>query len=106
MNILCWNSRGLGNPMTVHEVRELVNKFAPVVLCLVETLLNKARAEILAHSFGFGTSYAVGSSDRSGGLVIFWNISIKLEDLGYSIYHIDAIVNELGPELWRLSCIY
>lgn len=100
MSLLSWNCRGLGNPSTVREDRELTAKFAPAVLCLVETQISSARAKMLAQSFGFSNSFAVGSSGRSGGLVI------KLEILGYSKYHIDASVGELGPAPWRLTCIY
>ncbi|XP_073367941.1 uncharacterized protein [Aegilops tauschii subsp. strangulata] len=103
---LTWNCRGLGNPATVREVRELANKFALAVLCLVETQLDSARAEILSLSFGYNKSFAVSSSGRSGGLVLFWNNEIKLEIQGYSKYHIDAIMSELGTVPWRLSCIY
>ena len=35
-----------------------------------------------------------------------WNEKIKLEVKGYSKYHTDAVVEELGSEPWRLSCIY
>ena len=90
MNLLCWNCRGLGNPATVREVRELTNKFAPAVLCLLETQIQKARAELLALSFGYKNSHAVGSSGRSGGLVIFWNDDINLEVMGSSKYFVDA----------------
>ena len=95
-----------GNPATVHEVRDLTAKFAPTVLCLVETQLPSACAEILAQSFGFDKSFAIGSSGRSGGLVIFWNDAMKLEINGYSRYHIDAIVGGLGPTPWGLTCVY
>jgi hypothetical protein len=106
MNALCWNCRGLGNPATVREVRVLTAKFAPAVLCLVETQLQNVRAEILAQSFGYDRSFAVGSSGRSGGLVIYWNDSIKLEVKGYSRYHIDVNIDDLGPRPWRLTCVY
>src|SRR3954469_9738048 len=106
MSVLCWNCRGLGSPATAREVRELTNKLAPAVLCLLETQIQKARAELLAHSFGFNKSFAVGSSGRSGCLVLFWNDDINLEIMGSSKHFIDAEIKELGPVPWRLSCIY
>lgn len=106
MNLLCWNCHGLGHHAIVREVRELMKIYAPTMLCLVETQLDKARAESLA-SFGFDKSYyAVASSWRSGDFVIFWNQSINLLILGYSRYHVDALVKEFGPESWRPACIY
>lgn len=106
MSTICWNCRGLGNPAIVQEVRELATKFTPAVLCLVETQIQSTRAEILAFSFGYNKSFAVSSSGRSGGLVLFWNEEIKLEVLGYSKHHIDAKISDLGPVPWRLTCIY
>ena len=68
---LRWNCRGLSNPKTVREVCELANKFAPAVLCLVETQLDRAHPEFLSMSFGYNKSLAISSSGRRGGLVIF-----------------------------------
>ena len=53
MNIICWNCRGAGKASTVRELRELAKKFTPIVLCIVETQLEKARVEGLASSIGY-----------------------------------------------------
>ena len=85
MNLLSWNCLGLGNAPTVQELRELALKFAPRVLCILETQISQERAESLAYD----SSFAVGSIGQSGGLVLYWNNEIKVEILGYSQYHID-----------------
>ena len=105
MNVLSW-IRGLGNPATVREVRDLATKFTLAMLCLVETQIQNTRVEILASSFGYNKSFAVSSSGRSGGLVLFWNGEIKLEVLGYSKYHIDAFVGELFDIQTRVTFVY
>ena len=87
---------GLGNTATVKELRELVRKFAPTVLCVLETQIHKARVVSLKSTLGFDNAFAVSSSGRSGGLGIFWNNKIKVEILPYSQYHIDAVVTESG----------
>ena len=71
MSCLSWNCRGLGNDATVRELRELAKKFAPTVLCVLETQVNKARVEGLRHTLGYDKAFAVSSSGRSGGLGIF-----------------------------------
>lgn len=71
MSLISWNCRGAGNVMTVRELREFTQKFAPVVLGIVETQISKSRVEALASSFGYDFSFAVGSSRRSGGLGLF-----------------------------------
>ena len=76
----------------MRELRELAKKFAPTVLCVLETQVNKARVEGLRHTLGYDKAFAVSSSGRSGGLGIFWNNNLNVEILPYSQYHIDAII--------------
>ena len=106
MSLLCWNCRGVGNPATVHELREPAKKFTPIVLCIVETQIDKIRVEKLKGELGYDSSYVVSSDGRSGGLGLFWNDEIKLKVSGYSKYHIDAMIDNLGPSAWRLTCVY
>ena len=106
MSIICWNCRGAGNAATVRELCEITMKFAPSILCIVETQINKTRVEGLAASLGFDNGYAIDSFRRSGGIGVFWNKGINLVTLDYSKYHIDFSVQGLGPVDWRLSCVY
>ena len=95
MSLLCWNCRGIGKAATVRELRTLARQFAPSILCILETQLEGSRVEQLAEGLGFNKSFAVSSSGRSGGLCIFWNDEIKVEIIGYSRYHIDALVDNM-----------
>src|SRR4051812_44588538 len=96
MSLLCWNCRGIGKAATVHELRTLARQFSPSILCILETQLEGSRVEQLAEGLCFNKSFAVSSSGRSGGLCIFfWNDEIKVEIIGYSRYHIDALVDNL-----------
>ena len=61
MSVLCWNYHGAGNAATVNELRELAKKFAPSLLCIIETQIDGARVESLAGTLGFDKAYAVGS---------------------------------------------
>lgn len=105
--ILCWNCRGLGDPATVHELRDLARECAPAILCVVETVqIAKNRVEGLAGTLGFEGAYAVESSGRSGGVGIFWKKPYTLELRNFSKYHIDLEVKEEGKYPWRLTCWY
>lgn len=106
MLILCWNCRGLGDPATVNELRDLVRESALVILCVVETQIAKARMEGLARTLGYESSYGVGSSGRSGGLCMYWKRPLDLELRNFSKYHIDMTVKEADKEPWRLTCWY
>lgn len=106
MRILCWNCRRIGDPATVHELRELIRECAPSVVCLVETQLSKQRVEGLTATLGFEGGFAVASSGRSGGLGVFWRHGLNFRIKNYSRYHIDAWVSEPGKDDWRLTCFY
>ena len=106
MSLSCWNCRGAGKPATVRELRDFARQFAPMVLCIVETQLPRDRVENLASTLGYDNAYVVSSSGRSGGLGIFWNNEIKIENFGYSAYHIDAHVTLPGTTPWRLTVMY
>jgi hypothetical protein len=74
MSCMSWNCRGLGNAVTVKELRDFAKNFAPTVLCVLETQVHKARVEGLKCTLGYDNAFAVSSSGRSGGLGIFWEI--------------------------------
>lgn len=50
MNLLSWNYRGIGNAMTFRELREITLKFAPKVVCIVETQIGRDHAKNLANT--------------------------------------------------------
>ena len=102
MKILSRNCRGIGDPATVCELRNLVELSSPSILCLVETQLQKNRVEGLHFLLGFDFSFAVGSRGCSGGICIFWKNSVDIEIKNFSEYHVDAWVLEPGREQWRL----
>jgi hypothetical protein len=66
-------------------------KFAPTLLCIVGTQIEGDRVEVLASSIGFDNSYVVDSQGRSGGIGLFCNNSLKVESLGYSVYHLRCL---------------
>jgi hypothetical protein len=72
MSTMSFNCRGLGDPATVYEVRDLARVHEPAILGLVETQIAKYRMEGLTTSLGFDHSYGVGSTGRSGGLCLYW----------------------------------
>ena len=106
MSTYFWNCRGLGDPATVHELRDLVRESSPTILCVAETQIAKVRVEGLAVTLGFDHAYAVVSTGRSGGLCTYWKDTIQLNLRNFSKYHIDMEVEETGKDKWRLTCWY
>jgi exonuclease III len=53
MSIISLNCRGVGKNPTVRDLRTMARRFAPTVLCLLETQVQKRRAENLTCTLGF-----------------------------------------------------
>ena len=98
MSVFCWNCHGAGKPAAVRELRDFALKFAPTVLCIVETQISGVRVEAFASTLGYDNSYAMNSQGRSGGIGKFWNNTIDVEILGDSVYHIDAKIQGMGQD--------
>ena len=76
MICLSWNCRSLGNATTVGELRNLAKKYAPTVLCVLETQIHKSRVELLKGTLEYDNSFAVSSSGRMVALVYFGIIKL------------------------------
>ena len=77
--------------------------YAPLVLFIMETQIDKYQVENLRYTLGFDDSFAVKSSGRSGGLGLFWKNNVILSIQKFSNYHIDTIITEKVNNLWRIS---
>ncbi|KAG2411309.1 hypothetical protein I3760_Q012500 [Carya illinoinensis] len=72
MSIISWNSRGLGNPLGIQVLSDLVRKEAPEILFLQETRMHSRAMERLKFKLGFFGCLAISSEGRSGGIALFW----------------------------------
>lgn len=72
MNLLAWNSQGLGLASTVGELRDLIQSYNPAVVFLCETKKTAGAMERLKWSMGFKSGVVVNCNDRSGGLALWW----------------------------------
>ena len=72
MNCIGWNSRGLGNPEAVLELRSVVRQEGPALLFVMETKISAKRVEALKNVLGFPGCFAVDSDGLSGGVGLFW----------------------------------
>jgi exonuclease III len=84
MSLYCVNRPGIGNNAIVRELCDFAKKFAPSILCIVETQIAKRRVETLARTLGYDTAFAVSSSGRTRGLGILWNNDANVEVFRFS----------------------
>jgi hypothetical protein len=107
MSLLSWNCRGLGNPQTVLDLRQMVREKKPKAVFLMETKTRHKRIEFLKMKLGMENMFVVDSVGRSGGLALLWKEDFNLSIQNFSRRHINAVVNTGAGELeWKLTCIY
>lgn len=68
MRILTWNTRGLGNPWSVRNLRELLSKKDPEVVFLQETKVLASYFDTCKFSFDFSNCLEVDPAGLGGGL--------------------------------------
>lgn len=105
MNILSWNCRGLGHPLAISTIRELVRVHKPSVIFLFETLASKNKVEEIRSRINFKCCFVVDCVGRSGGLCVLWKEATCFSILNFSNNHIDILINCSRGE-WRLTGFY
>ena len=107
MNPLSWNYRGLGNPRLVRALHDIVRRWNPKVVFLMETKAKNRRMERIKNIIGLENGLFVPCVGRKGGLAMLWARDIDLKIKRYSLNHIDAIINNTENNYkWRLTGFY
>ena len=105
MSILCWNCRGMGNPWSVRQLRRWSNSYAPDLIFLSETMINKIEIEALKSRLGFSNAFGVASRGNAGGLCLYWKEDILFTLISFSHHHICGDIEDNGKK-WRFVGIY
>ncbi|XP_057793280.1 uncharacterized protein LOC131009894 [Salvia miltiorrhiza] len=105
MSSLSWNCRGLGHPLAIPTLCELVRAHRPDFIFLCETLAKRQRVELIRSRLNFEGCFVVDCVGRSGGLCMFWKASSSCKLLSFSSNHIDMQVTDTTGE-WRLTGFY
>ncbi|KAL4628496.1 hypothetical protein ACB092_05G243100 [Castanea dentata] len=107
MNSLSWNCRGLGNPWSVRALHDMVRRWDPRIVFLLETKLKVRHVERVRKRLGFANGFIKPSRGYSGGLALLWMREINLSIKSFSNHHIDATVIEANSSLeWRITGFY
>jgi hypothetical protein len=91
MSTLNWNCRGLGQPHTVQELIHLVHQYCPKIVFISETRHHRDRVSNLRYRIGLKNAFVVDGQGK-GGLVLYWDDSIKLTVLSYGVHFIDTLI--------------
>lgn len=106
MNIIGRNCRGLGNPLLVRCLRDMVKSRHPNFLFLSETLVQSNTIKELSDLLGFTNSYAVDKVGQGWGLAVMWKMNVICTVYSASNNYIDVDFCEGNNPSWRLTCFY
>lgn len=92
MTYLSWNCQGLGRPLTIQKLRELIRSHAPSVVFLMETKQGSYRVNGLRRRFGYSKGLVVDPCGLSGGLALWWRLDVDVNVLSSSKNVIDTVL--------------
>ena len=72
MNTLSWNCQGLGNPWSVRALCDMVQRWCPKLVFLMETKAGMSRMRRIMVKIGLLNGVIVSSKERSGGIAMLW----------------------------------
>ncbi|MBA0874615.1 hypothetical protein Goshw_019304, partial [Gossypium schwendimanii] len=79
MNIFCWNCRGVGNPATVRELKQLLVANTPNVIFLCEIKIQSNGLSRIRSRCRLEGCLAVNSDGKSGGLALLWRKGVTAD---------------------------
>ncbi|KAG4148582.1 hypothetical protein ERO13_D05G293550v2, partial [Gossypium hirsutum] len=106
MKIFSWNCRGVGNPATVRELKQLLVANVPDIVFLCETKVHSNEFSRIHDRCRMDGCLAVSSEGKSGGLALMWREGVRVTVQNYSKFHIDSLVKMDNGEVFRFTGIY
>ena len=106
MNCISWNCRGLGQPRAVLELTEMVKKYSPSIIFLMETRSKEGFLKKLCSKLHADNVFIVPRTNTGGGLALYWKNSIDLHVMSSSPTYIDAVANPGMDDAWRFTGFY
>lgn len=84
MTTLSWNCRGMGNPRTVREIKDLISRFKPKFVFLMEVESSREKVEKVRTTIGFEGLFFVKGESNGAGLAFLWKERNTTRLIGYS----------------------
>ena len=89
-----WNCRGVGGPLTIFQLNEIINFHSPNVVFLCETKNQQNYMRQVQKKIRFENGYFVNSIGRAGGLVLFWNNDVSIDQVSNTDWYIVACIED------------
>lgn len=72
MSTLFWNCRGLGNPLTIQTLLDLVQMKKPMFVFLMETMIDHGRIDSIRAKMQYEGLFTVAGPGHGGGIALIW----------------------------------
>ncbi|XP_012853612.1 PREDICTED: uncharacterized protein LOC105973139 [Erythranthe guttata] len=106
MSCIFWNCQGLGAPLTIHVLGELLRDHRPLLVFLSETKATLSQINNLKSRWNLN-GIGVAKVGNSGGLAMFWQKEVDVDLISYSDHHIDVEVSDrICNNKWRVTGFY
>ena len=106
MKCLSWNCRGLGNPRTVRQLLDIVSRFKPEIVFLMEVKTSMLNMERIKCRLKFEGFFFVEGKNRGGGITLLWKEKSLARLLEFSSNHVDMEIQSPNLPKWRLIGFY
>lgn len=102
MNILIWNIRGMGNSASLAQVKKLIVEHSPLVLALIEPLVNNSNMLHYLHRLGYNDA----SSNANDKLWLFWKRNTHLSIISQTDQLVHTTLGGYGDAPLHLTFVY
>ncbi|KAL8154246.1 hypothetical protein V2J09_012006 [Rumex salicifolius] len=107
LNILFWNTCGVGSANFLATLRDLIRTQDPRIIALVETHISGARADEVCRQIGFNGMRKMETSGFAEGIRLLWRmLVVSVLPLRLHPQHITVEIKRRGEVPWVLSAIY
>ncbi|CAH9133147.1 unnamed protein product [Cuscuta epithymum] len=107
MSCISWNCRGLGNPLAVQVLVDMIHLKRPKLVFLMETFCNSSKIEMVRKKTGMHAGFGVDSIGHRGGIALLWEDGVHVDVRDSSPNFIDAWVRmEDEKPTWRFTGFY
>ncbi|XP_071912962.1 uncharacterized protein [Coffea arabica] len=104
---MVWNCRGVGSPLTVPQLREVIRLHSPSLVFLSETKKKKSFLNSVKQWIKFDNVFVVDPVGLAGGLAVLWKQELKVKKVLFTSFTIELLIDdwEIGAEWWCI-CVY
>lgn len=107
--VLCWNVRGLNNPVKKKAVREFITSVKVNLVCLQETKLDVIDQYVVMQCVGpsfDGFAYLPAEETR-GGILLAWDSTvIAIDHIQLDANSVSGLVTNKDGEQWWITVVY